>query len=81
MVVGQKTPVTIWEPYIEGRGVPAAYQEALALYRRGDFSGAGAIFAEYPSDKPSAVMAARCEAFIEKGAPENWSGVWILSSK
>lgn len=81
MVVGQKIPVTVWEPCLQEHEWFARYSEALGLYRQGSFEKALEIFGSNTDDPPSAEMARRCGSFIEKGAPENWSGVWVLSSK
>lgn len=81
MVVGQKTPVTVWEPCLAEEEWFKPYAEALKLYRQGYFEQALSIFRRIPHDPPAEEMTSRCGIFIEKGAPENWSGVWILSSK
>ena len=81
MVVGQKTPVTIWEPLLEETEAHMAYSKALKIYRAGRFAEAAELFRSIQGDPPSQVMAERCAIFIEKGVPENWNGVWILSSK
>lgn len=81
MVVGQKTPVTVWEPCLTPEIWFETYADALNLYRKGDFERALEMFLSIPEDAPAMEMSRRCRNFIEKGAPENWSGTWILSSK
>ena len=81
MVVGQKTPVTVWEPCLKKEDWFDTYAEALGYYRNGEFERALGLFVSIPDDSPSREMSRRCGIFIEKGAPENWSGTWILSSK
>ena len=81
MVVGQKTPVTIWEPVLEEPVFTAKYGKALKLYRKGDFQSALKLFMEIPEDHPSRTMAVRCKKFIKEGAPSDWDGTWVLTSK
>ena len=81
LVVGQKTPVTIWEPRLKAEEWFSIYSKALEHYRAGQFERALELFVSIPEDPPSREMSRRCGVFIEKGAPANWSGTWILSSK
>ena len=81
LVVGQKKPVTIWEPVDQLMQCHHNYAEALKLYRAGSFSQAEQLFKLNTDDLTSAVMSLRCREFIEKGEPENWNGVWTLTSK
>jgi adenylate cyclase len=63
----------------------ATWDQALALYLDGDFSGAHRAFdrlcAEFPDDKPSRVFAERCAVLERKGHPPNWDGVTRLVEK
>ncbi len=81
MVMGQKTPVTIWEPVLKLPVFAEQYSKALKLYRNGNFQSALKLFMEIPEDPPSGTMAARCRGFIDKGTPLNWRGTWVLTSK
>lgn len=81
LVVGQKTPVTIWEPLLEETDAHRSYSKALRIYRAGRFTEAEELFRAIQGDPPSLKMAERCAIFNEKGVPESWNGVWILSSK
>ncbi|MCF7793177.1 MAG: adenylate/guanylate cyclase domain-containing protein [Candidatus Cloacimonetes bacterium] len=60
------------------------YEEALNLYRKGDWQSAGDIFEElcdHPvKDKPSEVLLTRCKYLLEF-PPENWDGVMKLEVK
>lgn len=60
------------------------YQEALELYRKGDFVQAKLLFTNlYISnlkDLPSGTMAERCDYLI-KNTPENWDGILVLNIK
>lgn len=89
-VVGQKIPVDIFELLgyrdevsDEDTGRIAGYAEALASYRRADFTGASALFEALASggDAPSAVMAGRCRTFLAGAPVENWDGVFDMTSK
>jgi adenylate cyclase len=57
------------------------YEEALALYLRRDFRAALAAFAALDGDPPSAVLAARCRAFLASPPPDDWDGRFIATSK
>jgi len=63
----------------------ARWDEALALYLAGDFSGARRAFdrlrAEFPDDKPSRVLAERCAALEREAHPPGWDGVTRLMEK
>jgi adenylate cyclase len=81
MVVGQKKPVTIWEPMLSKTEFSGPYSEGLKLYRNGDFKTAIEFFNRNAGDPPSKAMAERCRKFMESGTPDNWDGTWVLTSK
>ena len=81
MVVGQKKPVTIWEPMLSETQFGSAYSEGLRLYRNGDFKAALEFFSRNTEDPPSETMAARCRKFMKTGTPDDWNGTWVLTSK
>ena len=81
MVMGQKTPVTIWEPVLKIPVFAERYSKALKLYRSGDFQLAMKLFVEIEEDGPSKTMASRCDQFIREGTPAEWDGTWVLTSK
>ncbi len=81
MVVGQHTPVTIWEPVLEMPSCAATYSEAMEFYCNGDFKTALKIFDKILNDSPSRTMATRCKNFINEGTPSSWNGTWVLTSK
>jgi adenylate cyclase len=81
MVVGQKKPVTIWEPLAEMPLCAGKYSEALVLYRNGNFKKALELLEQIENDGPSETIKARCKEFIAVGAPQDWDGVWALTSK
>ena len=56
------------------------YEEAFALYQRGDFAGAGALLETQPQDPPSVVLLARCLLLIAD-PPSEWTGVYAFATK
>jgi len=81
MVVGQKTPVTIWEPMLQKSVYTSQYGKGLLLYRNGDFKTAIEFFNSNAEDPPSETMAERCRGFMKTGTPDGWDGTWVLTSK
>lgn len=96
VVKGRQTPVVvyeIWDDSVsreEAHACKEAYESALDLYFEGEWSAALAGFkrsAELEPGKdfalttPSAVLAGRCEVFLEKGSPRNWEGVYAMRTK
>ncbi len=88
-VVGQQKPVTVYElkstvdeTTDELKTLLSDYAAALDLYRKGLFIDAAEAFSAIP-DPTSAIMKQRCVEMAEKYAenPENWDGVFNLSSK
>lgn len=79
-VVGQTKPVSLYIPFEVLPDWSASYEHALAAYASGDFDRALPMFRAI--DFPAAVnMAARCENMLRDGPPQQWDGVWNLSSK
>lgn len=79
-VVGQTRPVALHTPFEALPDWSTLYEKALYAYTSGDFSGAVRIFRQI--DFPAAAsMAARCESMLRDGTPQQWDGVWNLSSK
>jgi adenylate cyclase len=62
-----------------------SYEQALARYFARAFSEAQTLFAklagEAPSDKASALMAARCRELAAEPPPSNWDGVFAHNTK
>jgi adenylate cyclase len=81
MVVGQKTPVTIWEPLTETTPATEAYARGLALYRQRRWKEAEKAFESAGDDPPSCFMAAECRQYACEPPPGNWNGIRILTSK
>ncbi len=64
-----------------GAAVDPRFAEALAAYRRRDFSAARAAFAEVAGDPAAAAMAVRCGELAAAPPPESWDGVYEQRSK
>ena len=90
-VVGRDEPVRVYELAAMAGGLPPEkralfdlYDEGLAHYRAGRWSGADAAFREAlsvaPEDGPSATLLHRVERFSES-APADWNGVWRMTGK
>lgn len=63
--------------------IAARYNSAFALYETGDFRLAEQQFtalADEENDKPSALMAERCRE-LARDRPQDWTGVYVLTSK
>jgi adenylate cyclase len=87
-VVGQKTPVRIFELLGLDGEVPEdvlkrcrLYEEALGLYRDGKFQAAIRAFGGIAGDAPSASMAERSSRFMADGVKYDWDGVYDMTSK
>ena len=67
------------------RALAAAYAEALAAYQgrqwRRTIELAESILRATPGDGPSKTLIERALAFRVEPPPENWDGVWTLTSK
>ncbi len=83
-VKGKSRPLRIFElvgwnvDLVDYSGIKS-YEEALHLYRLGDFAKAKALFRDLP-DPASAVMAERCEHLLT-AHPIDWDGVYNLTHK
>ncbi len=82
-VVGKKSAVRIHQPLDEVEASQAArdlFAEGLKLYYAGDFAQARECFLAAGNDPPAKSYAAEC-ARLEADPPEEWDGVWTLTSK
>jgi adenylate cyclase len=91
-VKGKAIPVRIFE-LVGARGTVARpieekigrFEEGLTLYFAKDFARAGKIFesilASDPTDGPSTTYVNRCAELAQVTLPDNWDGVYILTSK
>ena len=91
-VKGKAIPVRIYE-LVGKRGSVAAeierkiarFEEGLALYRKKHFAEAQKVFqailAADPADGPSTTYCTRCEELARVALPDDWDGVYTLTSK
>ncbi len=65
------------------RDLQARFAPALAAYREGRFAEARAAFAPLAEggDPASQVFLERCEAFEAEPPPEDWGGVFVMTTK
>jgi adenylate cyclase len=67
----------------EGRNRPETmdrYEEAFALYQRGDFAAALLLLESLSGDGPSRVLARRCRDLLAH-PPEAWTGIHVFEAK
>jgi len=85
-VAGRSEAVTIFEPLGDREGgvvkdALQGYDEALRLFRAGQFAAAEALFRKLSArDKPALALATRCRELLEE-PPGSWRGIWVLESK
>ena len=83
-VVGRQAPVRVFEPgALPGEECPALvsdFEKALALCRRGEWSGARELFDRWPDDSASRIYAEKCRD-LASSPGVSWDGVWNLSEK
>jgi class 3 adenylate cyclase len=90
-VVGKQQPVRVFEPLAMIGGETAnyahayhPYEQALALYRKREFTQAVMLLREMlaikPNDGPSKWLLAQCERLIRE-APKDWEPVTTATSK
>ena len=85
-VVGRKEPVTVYEPmpeteFIEKGEVLSVFATGLKAFYAGEFTEAEKIFqSNAGSDPASGCYAEKCRELLES-PPENWTGVWVMTSK
>ena len=96
VVKGRRQPVELyelWESSIsleKSARCKQVYEAALELYFNGEWAAALDGFetakAHEPSQAfapttPSALLAARCQQFMQSGSPEDWCGAYTMTSK
>jgi adenylate cyclase len=85
-VVGRREPVVVYEPMLPddvGRrqNQLARFSEGLALFYQGDFPGAEALFSGLAEADPAArAYRTKCRELIDH-PPEEWHGVWVITTK
>jgi adenylate cyclase len=90
-VKGKDEPVTIYELlgyaslYEHKKPVVAKFCEGLSAYKQRDWNLALERFGEAleldPSDTPSAKYISRCEAYQHTPPPDDWDGVFVMTTK
>jgi adenylate cyclase len=88
-VIGRSEPVRIYEPLAEAgqetaeqSARAAAYADALAGWRAGDFAQAAASFARFAeADPPFAAFAERARRFASQPPGASWDAVTTLEGK
>ncbi|WP_119304299.1 adenylate/guanylate cyclase domain-containing protein [Dongia deserti] len=80
-VVGRDQPVTLFEPLAPDSKLDLGrFADALALWRRGSFTEAAALFRQLPDDPAAQVFATRAEAWAQQ-PPAGWDGIVNLQQK
>ncbi|HJT11303.1 MAG TPA: adenylate/guanylate cyclase domain-containing protein [Dongiaceae bacterium] len=79
-VVGRDRPVTLFEPLAPANRIDPGFAEALALWRRGAFVEAAAVFRQLTDDPAAGAFAERAEAWAEH-PPAHWDGIVNLQQK
>jgi adenylate cyclase len=87
-VKGKETPVRVYE-LLAKRGQLTetkaksveVFGKGLALYRNRKWKEAIEFFSKLPDDPPSVVFRKRCTELLRSPPPENWDGVYTMSSK
>ena len=85
-VVGKKEPVTVYEPmypeeYEEMREVLDVFSKGLDLFYEGLFEEAITVFSGIESKDPAAAAYRKKSQELNASPPENWEGVWVMSTK
>ncbi|QTA84456.1 CHASE2 domain-containing protein [Desulfonema magnum] len=85
-VVGRKEPVTVYEPmfaedYESRKAILKTFARGLEMFYKGQFADAREIFSEIRDlDPPASAYEKKCRILMES-PPENWQGVWVMTSK
>jgi adenylate cyclase len=86
-VVGRKEPVVVHEPLLpedmneQKQKTLAIFLKALNLYYGGDFDQAGSVFADIARHDPVAqIYVEKCTELLAR-PPEDWQGVWVVTTK
>jgi adenylate cyclase len=85
-VVGRKEPVVVYEPmyseeYEARRETLETFGKGLNLFYQGQFEQAGEIFSTVKSLDPAAAAYEEKCSTLAGSSPENWQGVWVMTSK
>jgi adenylate cyclase len=86
-VVGRREPVTVYEPmlpeeYAAENRTLAVFAQGLQAFYAGRFEEAGRTFAGIAdADPAAAAYAEKCRQLAVSPPAEEWSGVWVMTSK
>jgi adenylate cyclase len=91
-VVGRQEGIDIYELYAEKNNIDESLQKLFRIYEKGlDFyfnrdwqnaySHFCAVLKYRPSDEPAKLMQSRCLQYYKNPPPDEWNGVYTLSSK
>ncbi len=92
-VQGKQEPVAIYEAmdHLDDETLPnltptvERYAEGIRRYRAREWKDALTCFREAltlrPDDRPSRIYLERCEHFLDSPPPDDWDGVWTMTSK
>ncbi len=90
-VKGKLEPVRIYELVAKGKGkreqqeLVAHFEKGLALYRQQKWDDAVASFKKVleivPDDFPATSFIERVEQYRQNPPPEQWDGVWVMTTK
>lgn len=92
-VKGKSEPVRVYEILgmvddgvsEQARALLERFESALELYKSGCYGRAleafEAVADEHPDDKPTHLYVERCREFVESPPPEDWDGVYTMTTK
>jgi len=86
-VVGRREPVTVYEPmfleeYAAWKDAFEVFHEGLSAFYGGHVQKAVEIFRSIKElDPAAAAYLKKCEEFLPSPLPEDWRGVWVMTSK
>ena len=91
-MVGRQEGIDIYELYAEKNNIDESLQKLFRIYEKGlDFyfnrdwqnaySHFCAVLKYRPSDEPAKLMQSRCLQYYKNPPPDEWNGVYTLSSK
>ncbi|HBH86778.1 MAG TPA: adenylate/guanylate cyclase domain-containing protein [Syntrophaceae bacterium] len=85
-VVGRKEPVVVYEPLLPEdiermQSRLAGFSKGLTLFYQGDFPAAETVFSGLADEDPAArAYMNKCRELIDH-PPEEWQGVWVITTK
>lgn len=85
-VVGRKEPVTVYEPiywkeYDSRKEILDTFNRGLYLFYDGNFAEALDVFSTIRNfDAAGTAYAEKCQTLIAS-PPEDWQGVWVMTTK